>query len=489
MIKGIFNTKKWLVLIMIASFALFFSSLFTFYTNDDFFFLKISQANSVRDIFGFFKLTGGPEGFGVYRPLTTQAFYFLGKIFFNLDPIPLHILSFITFFSLIYLVYELAYVLSKSGYVGLLAAFLYAVSATHFAHLNYLATFQELGLALFFVISVVLFIKFVKQKNMKAYIFSLASFGAAILSKETAVVLPFVLFLIYGFIKVNKESALKTKNLILSLLPFFLILFFYLYMRVFYYGFASGESYIWDVSIRVINTLAWYGLWSLNLPEMLVDFVGPGLRFNPKLFKFWGSQIVPIFVMFGGLTLLTLALVISSFKKNLKRKDLSIYIISFLWFIFTLIPVLFLPLHKFTFYLTLPLFGVVLAIAYALKRNAFNKPFVILFLSLWSLLSIVTLNLTYKTHWISQGAKTAKRAFDYFNKYYSDTSEKVFVEFYDTEEDNDLPWSPTEVLKVTLSNNNFFEVFFDEKITLYSGRDNAPETKIVKLRARQFLNY
>lgn len=487
MIAGLSKTKGWLALTALFSFILFFPSLFTFYTNDDFFFLKISRAGSIGDFLNFFRLTAGPEGLGVYRLLTTQSFYFLGNFAFKMNPLGLHIVSFIAFFTLIFLIYKLTKTLSGSGYVGQICAFLYAVSATHFAHLYYLATFQELGLAIFFIISVVLFIKFIRHKDIKAYFFSLASFVAALLSKETAVVAPFVLFLVYGFMKFNKEATLKIKGLLLSSLPFFLILVFYFYMRIFYYGFARGDSYIWDASLRVVNTIFWYALWSLNLPEMVLDFVGPGLRINPKLFLFWGREIIPIFLLFAAMGVMLIILFTSLIKK-LKKGEFRIYLFSLLWFILTLVPVLFLPQHKFTFYLTVPLFSVVFAIACALRQSGVKKSFVVAFLSIWSILSFMSLNLTSKTHWITQGAKIARGAYEYFSKYSESTEEPVLIEFYDTPEDAQLPWSPTQVVKVALSNDNFFKVFFGSKIALYGGVNNL-EAKVVKLKARQFLNY
>ena len=488
MIAGLSKTKRWLTLTVFFSFILFFPSLFTFYTNDDFFFLRISRANSFGDFLNFFRLTAGPEGLGVYRPLTTQAFYFLGNWAFKMNPLSLHIISFITFFALILLIYKLAKTLGGSEYVGQICAFLYAVSATHFAHLYYLATFQELGLAIFFIISVILFIKFIRQKDIKAYFFSLVSFVVTLLCKETAVVTPFVLFLVYGFMKFNKEATLKIKGFLASSLPFFLILVFYFYMRIFYYGFATGDSYIWEVSSRVVNTLFWYALWSLNLPEMLVDFVGPGLRINPKLFLFWSNQIIPIFLLFAAMGIMLMILFILLIKK-LKKGKFSIFLFSLLWFTFTLVPVLFLPQHKFTFYLTLPLFGVVFAIAYGLRQSSVKKSFVVAFLAIWSILSFLSLNLTSKTHWITQGAKIARGAYEYFSKYSENMEDPATIEFYDTSEDSQLPWSPTEVVKVALSNDNFFKVFFGSKIALYGGGDRNLETKVVKLRARQFLNY
>src|SRR5258708_6486515 len=155
----LFSKYKFLFLSFLLSFLIFYPSLFVFFTNDDFFFLNIARAGSLGDFFKFFSLIKGPDGFGMYRPLTTQVFYFLSSKLFNMQPMPLHMISFLFFFAIIYLVYKLVFELIKSSKIAMVSAFLYAVSATHFGHLYYLATFQELGMTFFVLLSCITFIK------------------------------------------------------------------------------------------------------------------------------------------------------------------------------------------------------------------------------------------------------------------------------------------------------------------------------------------
>src|SRR4030042_3201424 len=101
------NPKLILFLIFLLAFIIFFPSLFTFYTNDDFFLLKISNAKSITDFINFYNLKQGPEGLGMYRPLAMQSFFMLAWKIFNLNPLGLHVISFLFFFGIIYLVYIL----------------------------------------------------------------------------------------------------------------------------------------------------------------------------------------------------------------------------------------------------------------------------------------------------------------------------------------------------------------------------------------------
>ncbi len=473
----------YLFLTFVVSFFLFFPAFLAFFTNDDFFHLAISKANNLQEFIKFFNLFSS-AGFPNYRPLSVQVYYFLGRSLSGLNPIAYRVISFAAFFLVIYLVYVLIKRLTKSETISLLSAFLYATSATHFAHLYYAGAFQELSLALFFLISSVYFFDFLQKERFNYYLFSIAGFILALMSKETAVVLPFILSIIFYFSR-SQNHGITLKRFICLIVPYLLILAAYLYLRVFHYGFATGDSYIWDFSIkRAINTLGWYGFWSFNLPEMLVDFVGPGLHFNPNLFRYWSAQIIPIFGLFGIVVLSLLGVIARNFRK-LFIIHYSLFFFSIAWFLITLVPVLFLPLHKFTFYLTLPLIGVVSFIGWLLV-NIKSKILRLSFVAVWILLSVLTLRLTHETNWITQGAKTAKNVYEFFQTNIGKYNDKTIV-FYDTKEDSNLPWSPTKVLKNVLSDNNFFKTFYSGKITVeYEAKTDK---SLNTIPARQFLGY
>lgn len=479
---------KKLFLVFVLAFVIFYPSLFVFFTNDDFFFLKIAQANNIGQFFNFFNLINGPEGFGMYRPLTTQVFYFISWKFFNLSPLPLHIISFLVFFGVIYLIYKLAIELfsnnlttEQSKKIGLISAFLYAVSATHFGHLYYLATFQELGVTLFVLLSC---LSFIKNKKLLSFVF----FVLALMSKETAVVTPILLALISFFQNRNSIKSFNFKKLLLNLLPFVVCLLIYLFIRVHWYGFATGDSYIWNFSVRKLaNTSFWYLLWSLNLPESLVDFIGPGFKVNPNLFLFWKDQIIPIFILFLIQETLSawilVKVLLEKKRQEIRDRDwVSTFCIA--WFLVCLLPVIFLPIHKFTFYLTLPLIGIVFRIAYILVTSKVKDLFITLFLVIWTLTSVFTLRFTIQTNWITQDEVISKKVFEFFKTNESNYLDKKIV-FTDTEDDLVLPWSPTEVVKTALSKNNFFDVFYPNisKNVYYEGKGD------IIINSRQFLGY
>jgi hypothetical protein len=478
------NKYKYLLLTFLVSFVIFYPSLFGFFTNDDFFHLKISHATSLLQFLNFFNLESGSAGQLLYRPLTTHVFYFLEWQFFNLNPLPLHVVSFILFFIVIFCVYKLAVLISENEKVGFIAAFLYAVSATHFGHLYYLAT--EIILGVFFFPAVIFFTLFLKNKSIRYYCLSLLFFVLALFAKENSVVLPGVLAIIFVYLYLNKNTKVRIKNFLVSLIPFAVIILIYLYFHFFYYGFVKGDSYIWDFSFkRALNTGFWYLVWSFNIPESVVDFVGPGFKLNYNLFAYWGNQIRPVLILFIAQMVIIAAVLIKSIK-SLKRDLVSIF--CALWFVGTLLPVLFFPYHKFTFYLTLPLFAIVFRIAYLFATSKINKIILYIFLVAWTVTSVLTLKFTYETNWISQGENVAKRVYEYINTNKGSLTGKKIC-FYDTKEDMALPFSPTGSLKSILSDNNFFEVFYGGKITAFYEDSGNKAACQIKVSSRQFLGY
>jgi hypothetical protein len=454
------------------SFCLFLPSLNVFFTNDDFFHLSISRAAGFTGVLSFFNPVRGPENLKLYRPLTTQLYYWISLTFFNHHSLPLHIISFCFLFMIGLLIYLIAASLSESYLVGGIAAYYYLISAVHFGHLYYTGTFQELGLALFYLSSTLLFIK-------KKHFISFVLFVLALLSKETAVMLPMIHVVIHLFLKRKPADLLKL------LLPYVVILLIYAFFRIGFYGFATGDSYQWELSPKIFNTVIWYGLWSLNLPEMFLDFIGPGLHLNPNLLKFWGQNvfwIVSVFSLFIG------QIIFALFKYNFKQ-NISLIIFSVFWFLITLGPLLFLPWHKFSYNLTVPLFAVSLMVGSI--AASVSKSFRIILLVTVFFLSFRTVDLTRKTSWITSGQATAARFDSYFRSELAFLPGGARLVFYDSPADKVLPWSPAMVLKNILSDNNYFKVFADKPFTaeyLPAPPDRIlPDQKLIP--ARQFLGY
>ena len=241
---------KWLLIIFAISFVNFFRSLKVFYTNDDFFHLSISRVANFSDFVNFFNIFSGSKTNTSFRPLSTQVFYYIGEKISLTNPLWMHIVLFVLFFAIVYLVYLLVRELITNEKIALLGAFLYSVSATHFGQLYYLAT-QELWWTFFALLSLVEFIRYLKNGKIGNYLLSLTAFLFGLLSKESAVVIPALIAFSYIYFRFVKEKTINTRTFLKSFLPFVILLFLYLYLHYFKYGLQGGESYIWDFSAGI----------------------------------------------------------------------------------------------------------------------------------------------------------------------------------------------------------------------------------------------
>lgn len=458
-------TSKWetvvIIFIFLVSLLLFSPALGAFYTHDDFFHLKISDAKSIADFFGYFDLTKNLTGYGVYRPLSTQTFYMLAWKLYNLNPIGQRIISIVFFFILIYLVYKLAKTITENQKLSLIAAFIYSTSSTHYLQIYFLSLFQELSVAVFTLLSVILHVKYLENIKISKLILSTTCFLLALMCKETALVIPLLIILVY-LLRNSHSRTLKVRRLFFSLMPIGLVIVLYVYMRIFYFGFPKGDSYVWDFSVlRSINTILWYCLWSLNIPEMLVDFVGPGLRVNYGQLTYWKYYYLAILISNFAIFFIFLENIIKIFNK----KFVKIGVFCTLWFIFSLLPVMFLPWHKFSYYLTIPIMGISIFMSYLISKS--KKPILYLFFLLWMISSTSNVFLLEKSYWIPNGSKISKRIYKHLKineKYYKGHK----VVFYDRDEDRDTSWQPTETIRDVLSGEDFFEVFFPELEVVYN---------------------
>src|SRR3989344_5940675 len=256
--------------IIFLSFFIFFPSAFVFFSADDWFHLRVSQISSIPEFLNFFSFAKSGQSIAFYRPLPTQVFFYIFQKLFGLN----------CFGYSLYLVNKLATKLLNSDRKALLATLIYGVSVSNFTRLYFLSAFQEVALVIF---SLLMIINYLEEKKKKSLLF----FLLALLSKETAVILPVILI----FIDWSQKKVNFSK-----LIPFGIILLPYLYLRLFLFGEAVGETYIWNFSLlKAANNLMWYDLWSVGAPELLVDYIGSGLRPIPRFFTdlpLWGPVIL-----------------------------------------------------------------------------------------------------------------------------------------------------------------------------------------------------
>ncbi|MEK7066428.1 MAG: hypothetical protein AAB965_02540, partial [Patescibacteria group bacterium] len=232
-----------------------------FFSSDDWFHLRISDIHSLQEFLNFFSFANTDQSASFYRPLSTQVFFYFFHTIFGLNSLPYYLFGILLFTLILFLLYKFTN--------SLVTTLIYAVSVTNFTRLFFLSAYQELFLVFFSLLTLILY-------KSKKYLPALFCFVLSLLSKETAVVLPVLLLVLSLFEK--KVSFRK-------LAPHFFLLAIYLYLRLFIFKGSVGDSYIWDFSPpKALNTFFWYTLWSFGAPELLVDYVGSGLKILPRFF-------------------------------------------------------------------------------------------------------------------------------------------------------------------------------------------------------------
>lgn len=380
-------------LILFATLILYRQVFGVYFVGDDFFHFKVSQTDG--SFLGFIKLFGfypfSERGIAFYRPIFREALYNLSYNLWGLNQIPLRTASFLLHFGNVILVYLLFKRLFNSK-IAFLTSFLFAISAANSGALYYLAGGLQTQGAAFFVLATL--ILFEKHK-----ILAFLSFILSLMSHELAVAAP---FLILGMMLVREKFKIK------RLLPYLVVLAFYLFLDFKIIGFSDTEAqYGLVFNLKTIaNSLFWYSLWSFGLPETLIDFVNPGFSLNPNLMKYWGNLYSVIFPAFFA-ALISLVLLIFLQRKQVKDKKL---IFLAFWFVTGLGAVLLLPLHKSTQYLTISLPAFWGMVAYFLfSKNRIINILSFLFLASWAILTIYSIKVMGETFWAAQRGRISQR--------------------------------------------------------------------------------
>jgi hypothetical protein len=446
----------------------FFSLLFLFvlflfknafsvqFFQDDFFFLKISNAKSFSDFVNFFL----PIRTYSYKPLATEVFYFflisIGKnIFIG------HLVVFVVFFVGLYYLKKTIMLITGNNLLSKLTVFLYAISFIHVFQLFWFATFQEV------VVLTCLILSFYCYQKNKMFLSALF-FLAALLSKETAIL--FTVFLV-GF-----ELIFRKKTFIKKL-PFLLmnILMAAVFLLVYKYSLSNVTSldnykFQFNNPKLILNNLMWYFLWSLGFPNFMSD-VFKSFPFQPLPdfwkaftsfeFKIYFYSLITYFLIF----FIFLAIFVK--KNNIKIiKILKACFYSLIGFFIFLGPILFFS-HKWMVRLTLPLVFIVLLQAYLVflflsSKEKLFRLFAYMIIALFIFWNFFGIKVHESSSVYNLENKISKNADVYFNLHINEILKHKYLFFYDLYWKNKLynPWGGSEKLKNTFWDQYFIHYYF-----------------------------
>lgn len=401
------------LIIFVAVLILYHPVLSTYFSQDDFFHFKVSQTDGTLrhliNLFGFHPFK--ERGIAFYRPISRELLFNLYYSVFGLNALPFRIFSFLVHFISVYSVYLLVQTLFHKKGLAFFVSFFFGIASANVASLYYLAGgIQTMLATAFTLLSLIFFCNFLKTKLDRFKLLAFLLFLLGISSHEQAMIIP---LLLVGLIFLSGNLK-NFKNYIVDLLPYFLVSMTVFYLEISIIGFSSNEiqyQVIYNIK-TIVNTLFWYAAWALGLPETLIDFVLPGFRLNPTLFRYWSNYYMIIFPSF--FISVVLIITASSFFKGINKS----FLFNLTWFVLGLLPVLLLPLHKSTHYLTivlLPFWTMIGLIVYnfyqkiAKKHLKIAKIYLAILLVSLVILSATSAILGSTNYWAAARGKLAQK--------------------------------------------------------------------------------
>ncbi|MDD5044025.1 MAG: tetratricopeptide repeat protein [Candidatus Omnitrophica bacterium] len=314
-----YKKHVWLILaIAVLGFLVYANALKGGFLWDDELLIIRNPDLKTSDLLSLFTRPLSPYFQAYYRPLQNLSFK-LDYRLWHLEPFGFHLTNILIHIFNSLLVYILAYLVSRKKTLAFSAGVLFSVHTLLSEPVNYISSRSDLLVAFFCLLSVIFYLK-IKGNFLKSglFYFSLFSFALALLSKETAVILPLIL-LAWGLIFERK--------VLLKVLPYFGVAALYLFVRAVFW-LKSGQNTehlpLIPILLTDINITAIY-LRLLILPIGLHK----GWLIRPIISAASLSVILPALTILAG-----------AVAWNILYKKDKVFSLGVLWFFIFLLPVL-----------------------------------------------------------------------------------------------------------------------------------------------------
>lgn len=382
------------------SLLLFHSSLDYYFFQDDFFEINISQANNINEYLEFYTFR---DDIIAYRPISLQNYFFISNQIFDLNPTGFRFITLLFFILSSFLITKIVSSVTGNRLTGMLTSSLWLISSIHFMAITWIAAAYNIIGTFFWLTTSVIFLKYLQKCKISFYLLSIIMFLITVGSFEFSVTWPAVFGFYYYF--VLKNSLIKSIKLFS---PFIVIAIIYLLLRVVFIRIPQIHEYDLVFNIDSLKALFWYFLWSFNIPEefkkQIMDNI---LVFNPVFLKDFSPLVFKTFV--GSIWIFTLGLVVPIYYvvKDKVNINSRIVLFSLVWFITAIFPVLLLPYHTFSMYLTLASIGIYMLVAYLVTTS--QKTFLTIpIILIWLGTSLVTLNFYKINSWMIEASRFSR---------------------------------------------------------------------------------
>lgn len=164
-----------------------------------------------------------------HRPLIRLFFNFC-KLFFGLNPLGYNIIGVAAHIFNSLLVYRFINLINKDKKIALVSGLFFSIFCANYATLLEMDTLEEKVAALFFLFSIIFYIKFSKlsgfyQKRRYYYFISFFTFILGLMCRETLYILPFIILTYELFFMSEPFSLALIKKKVLRIAPFLLVAF------------------------------------------------------------------------------------------------------------------------------------------------------------------------------------------------------------------------------------------------------------------------
>ena len=317
----------------------------------------IKDVNYIREI--FFSDAWGFKEEGIsnyYRPVM-HLIYMAEYHAFNLKSWGFHLINIIFHAGVTILVFFIASMFVNKGF-SLIAAILFAAHPIHTEAVAWVGGIPELSFTFFFLFSFYLYaIRDILGR--RGIILSLISFLFAALCKETALILPLLLFIYdYSMKGKNIRSLQFFLNNIKSYIPYIILAVLYFILRTY----AVGGF----IPLRRHPELSTYQ-YIINIFPLFIQYLEK-LILPINLNAFYVLHPLSSILEWKGIITFVLAILFI----NLFRRTNGAAFFSLSWMLITLLPVLYIPaLGENTFaerYLYLPSVGFVMLLSIAIEK-------------------------------------------------------------------------------------------------------------------------
>jgi hypothetical protein len=352
------NLIIFLILLALAL-AFYYSTLNNFFLSDDFDWLYTvshKQQNLV-DIFTTNNI--GTRAGNSYRPLVSLVFY-IGYNLWHLNPWGYHLISIIVLAATAFLIFLMVQKLwwpEKKWLIAFLASLFFLVLPNHSEVVIWSSSYPDLFATFFYLLSFYFYISFAGQKKSWKFVLSLIFFVLAILAKEIALSLPF-LIIVYELFRAEKSYfSARLKNLVSRLIDIF---WYFIFLILFFLARYLTTGYLFGYYGRekiILNKIQIFKNAINSLVDMLI--VGDQrVIVNQFLFEQRWLVVAGFLLLVFSLWLLL---------KRTRKQILFLYIS----FILTILPVINVSMSQFNdegeryFYLPSAVFCIFLALILA----------------------------------------------------------------------------------------------------------------------------